>query len=32
MDRLNGAVEALARDRSLLWPLPEAPFDAAFST
>jgi hypothetical protein len=30
MDRLHGAPEALAFVRSLLWPQPEAAFDAAF--
>ncbi|GDY60178.1 hypothetical protein SVIO_108010 [Streptomyces violaceusniger] len=31
MDRLHGAAEALRYIRSLLWKLPEASFDAAFS-
>ena len=31
MDRLHGAPEALAYVRSLLWDLPTASFDAAFS-
>jgi len=30
MDRLHGAAEALTFVRSLLWPAPDAPFDAAF--
>ena len=32
MDRLHGAAEAVTKVRSLLWPLPEAAFDAAFAT
>ena len=31
MDRLHGAPQALAYVRSLLWPVPTASFDAAFS-
>ena len=31
MDRLHGAAEAVGYIRSLLWKLPEASFDAAFS-
>ncbi|MEU4560725.1 sugar phosphate isomerase/epimerase [Actinoplanes sp. NPDC023936] len=31
MDRLHGAAEAVRRVRELLWPLPGAAFDAAFS-
>ncbi|TCU86378.1 sugar phosphate isomerase/epimerase [Curtobacterium sp. PhB42] len=31
MDRLHGAAEAAAFVRSLLWPQPQAAFDAAFS-
>ncbi len=31
MDRLHGAAEAVGFVRSLLWPLPESSFDAAFS-
>lgn len=31
MDRLHGAAEAVGFIRSLLWKLPEASFDAAFS-
>ena len=31
MDRLHGAEEAQRYVRSLLWKLPEASFDAAFS-
>ncbi|KAA9160727.1 sugar phosphate isomerase/epimerase [Amycolatopsis acidicola] len=31
MDRLHGAAEAVRHIRSLLWPLPEAAFDSAFS-
>jgi Sugar phosphate isomerases/epimerases len=31
MDRLHGAAEAVTYIRSLLWKLPEASFDAAFS-
>ncbi|WP_328475291.1 sugar phosphate isomerase/epimerase [Actinoplanes sp. NBC_00393] len=31
MDRLHGAAEAVGRVRSMLWPLPTASFDAAFS-
>lgn len=31
MDRLHGAAEAVGYIRSLLWNLPEASFDAAFS-
>jgi sugar phosphate isomerase/epimerase len=31
MDRLHGAAEAVGHIRSLLWPQPEAVFDAAFS-
>jgi sugar phosphate isomerase/epimerase len=31
MDRCHGAAEAVSFVRSLLWPLPEASFDAAFS-
>jgi sugar phosphate isomerase/epimerase len=31
MDRLHGAAEAVVYIRSLLWKLPEASFDAAFS-
>lgn len=31
MDRLHGAAEAVKRVRELLWKLPEASFDAAFS-
>ena len=32
MDRLHGAAEAVGYIRSLLWKLPEASFDAAFSS
>ena len=32
MDRLHGAAEAVGNVRKMLWPLPEAAFDAAFST
>jgi hypothetical protein len=31
MDRLHGAAEAVTYIRSLLWKLPDAGFDAAFS-
>jgi len=31
MDRLHGAAEAVGFVRSLLWELPTASFDAAFS-
>jgi hypothetical protein len=31
MDRLHGAAEAVTRIQELLWPVPEASFDAAFS-
>ncbi|MDQ0382883.1 sugar phosphate isomerase/epimerase [Amycolatopsis thermophila] len=31
MDRLHGAAEAVHRIRELLWPLPDASFDSAFS-
>jgi hypothetical protein len=31
MDRLHGAKEAVGFVRSLLWKLPTASFDAAFS-
>ena len=31
MDRLRGAAEAVEFVRSLLWPLPAASFDSAFS-
>lgn len=31
MDRMHGASEALTYIRSLLWKLPDASFDAAFS-
>jgi sugar phosphate isomerase/epimerase len=31
MDRFHGAAEAVSFVRSLLWPPPKAPFDAAFS-
>jgi len=31
MDRRHGAAQAVEYVRSLLWPLPTASFDAAFS-